>query len=91
MGRHTLRLSELRGLTFGAASERVRQFVQDSRSLNGDESREINDSIAAYETRYEMSSDEMRLRLKESKLEHTADICRWEMLLEMRDRVAKVG
>ena len=76
------------GLTSDAASAHVRDFLKDRHSLNG-ESREIEDSIAAYETRYEMSSDEMRRRLKESKLEHTADICRWQMLLEMRNRVAK--
>ena len=88
MARHTLRLAELRGLSSDAASARVR-ILQNPQSLNG-ESREIADSIAAYETRYEMSSDEMRRRLKDLKLEHTADICRWQMLLEMRDRVAKV-
>jgi hypothetical protein len=89
MGRHTLRFAELHGLSSEEASGRVRQFLQDQHSLNG-EGREIEESILAYETRYEMSSTVMRQRLKEAKLEHTADICRWEMLLEMRDRVARI-
>ena len=72
----------------GAASERVRQFVQSSQPLNG-ELRQIDESICAFEARYEMSSDEMRRRLKNSRLEHTEDICRWEMLLELRERVAR--
>jgi hypothetical protein len=88
MDRHSLPLADLRGLPPGTASERVRQFVQSSQPLNG-ETGQIDDAIAEFETRYEMSSDEMRRRLRKAEAEHTADTCRWEMLLELRERVAR--
>jgi hypothetical protein len=88
MTRNTLRLAELRGLSPAEASGRVKRFLQSSQPLNG-EVQELEAEINAYETRYEMSSTVMRQRVRESRIEHTADICRWQMLLEMRDRVSK--
>jgi hypothetical protein len=89
MTHNILRLAELRGLSPEDASERVKRFLQDSRPLDG-EVQELEAEINAYETRYEMSSALMSQRLRESRLEHTADICRWQMLLEVRDRVSRI-
>jgi hypothetical protein len=88
MSRNSLELADLRGLSPEATAARVRRFVRNSRPLNG-ELREIDAAINAYETRYEMSSSIMCQRLRDTGLEHTADVCRWQMLLEMRDRVSK--
>jgi len=45
--------------------------------------------IAAYETRYEMTSDEMRARFRDQKIPDTADIARWFVLLSARDRASR--
>lgn len=55
--------------------------------LNG-EVRELDARIAEYQQRFGMSSDEMRGKLASGDLVETVDICRWLMLLKLRDRVA---
>ena len=88
MIRNAINLAELSGLPTEAVSARVRQLIQNRRPLNG-ELLKIDATIRDYETRYEMSSTVMLQRMQQSKLEDTADICRWQMLVEMRDRVAR--
>lgn len=86
MTRNSLNLADLSGLPSETVSARVQQFVQNRHPING-ELLKIEAAIRDYETRYEMSSAVMLQRIEQAQLEDTADICRWQMLIEMRDRV----
>ncbi len=46
----------------------------------------IDGQIRAFETRYEMSSDDMLARFKRREQSDTAEISRWMMLLSARAR-----
>lgn len=46
----------------------------------------LDRQIRAFETRYEMSSDEMLSRFKRGEQADTAEISRWMMLLSVRRR-----
>lgn len=48
---------------------------------------ELDAKIASFETRYEMSSEVMSQKLSDGSLPETADICSWQILLELRGRV----
>ena len=57
-----------------------------SEPLNG-QLAELDAKIASFETRYEMSSESMCQKLSDGSLPETADICSWQILLELRGRV----
>ena len=46
----------------------------------------IDARILAFEVRYEMTSQVMRERFATGELQDTADLARWLMLLQVRDR-----
>lgn len=47
---------------------------------------EIDDRIRSFESRYKMSSSEMKQSLASGQLKETADFCSWLMLLKIRGR-----
>jgi hypothetical protein len=50
---------------------------------------EWKNKIAKYEEQYEMSSDEMRKKLKLGEITETFEICKWLMDLHVLDRILK--
>jgi hypothetical protein len=83
----TLRLADLKGLSPAELTARAEEFASDQGApLNGEASL-LHNRIAAFETRYEMSSETMRKHLADRTLKETADICAWSMLLNLRDKL----
>jgi hypothetical protein len=83
----TLRLDDLKGLSPADLTARATEFAsgQDA-PLNG-EAILLHKRIAAFETRYEMSSETMRKKLAAREIKETAEICAWSMLLNLRDKL----
>lgn len=89
MAINSLRLSELRRLGPAEQERRLAAFAASrGQPLNG-ELEYLNDLIAELETRYEMSSDTMRERLRRGELRETADVGKWLMLLDARDALGQ--
>jgi hypothetical protein len=84
-----VRLSELASLPERERSERLDAFAASRFApLNG-EKEDLDRQISIFETRYEMSSDEMQKQYRAKQLKETADICSWMMLLSLRDRLGR--
>ena len=77
-------------IRFGAddaidAVEAARQLRDALRQpLNG-QLVDLESRLRDFEIRYEMPSEEMRRQYRAGKLRETHDICRWLMLLDVRD------
>jgi len=76
-----LRFSDLRDLTSHERKDRIREFSQRPSHNNG--STEIDQGIAEFESRYEMSSKTMREQFRTGNLRETAEIGRWLILLAL--------
>jgi hypothetical protein len=77
-------LSELTNLP---AHERERVLSDLVLSSPNGEARELDQRLNEYETRYEMSSKTMREKYRSGHLRETADICRWLILLNVKDQL----
>lgn len=86
--RHVVSLADLTKMDQPRKDGTLDDLVRRARSgkPNGSLSA-IDTQIRAFETRYEMSSDEMLVRFQSGKQPDTADISRWMMLLSVRKRV----
>lgn len=83
----TIRISEFAKLSEPEQVEEMRNFARARLApLNGDLS-ELNQRIASYECRYEMSSETMLMEYRAGKLRETADICHWNILLNLRNQL----
>lgn len=87
MGIKSLRLAELRSLSDEQIEARVADFAANRDSPVNGEIDVLDERIAAFETRYEMSSGAMREKLSKRELEETADLCAWSMLVNLRDKL----
>ncbi len=85
----TLRFSELRNLSPPERKERIREFSQRP-SRNGGAA-EIDQRIAEFESRYEMSSKTMREQFRTGNRRETAEIGRWLILLSIRDDIERAA
>ena len=84
------RLSEYAKLSESERAERVQMLEEAGKGpLNG-EMAHIDSEITALELRHQMSTATMLNRLAASTIDHTPDICRWQMLAEIRNRVARI-
>ena len=85
MAIRTLKMSELRGLSASEIAARVASFGK-SQPANG-ELASLQERIAEFEIRYELSSETMRAQFHTGQLKETADICKWLMLLSVREGI----
>lgn len=70
-------------------AEKLAEIVaKRNQPLNG-EAAYVDEKIAEYETRYEMSSETMVKQFRARQLKETADICSWMMLLDVRDNISR--
>jgi hypothetical protein len=84
-----LRLSELSSLAPEEKQQRLAQFLAARRQpLNG-EPAFLDERIAAFEKRYEMSSAVMREKLSTGELPETVDVGTWIMLLDAREKLVR--
>lgn len=87
MSTSRINLTEFSTLSPAEQANRVEGLLASrSAPLNGHLA-ELDETIAGFETRYEMSSEDMCRHLSDGKLAETADICSWRILLELRGRV----
>jgi hypothetical protein len=84
----TLDLSEVSKLPENERQARYSDFMRVGIVPNG-EMAELDRQITAFERVYEVSSDTMQQQLAAGRIRETAEICRWLMLLELRNRVRK--
>jgi hypothetical protein len=84
-----LLLSDYHKMSDAERTNRVRELVDVGRGpLNG-ELADLTAAITSLELRHQMSTKTMRSRVESSAIDHTPDICRWQILAEVRDRVCR--
>ncbi len=87
MRQTTASLSKMNKAAKGRALDKLVRAAQSGKPNGGLSS--VEAEIRAFETRYEMTSDEMRKRFRDGTLNDTADVARWLLLLSARDRAAR--
>lgn len=51
---------------------------------------ELDTKIAAYESKYNLSSDKIHTSIDDGSLKETSEVCAWIMLVELRNRLKNV-
>jgi len=85
----SVHLADLRRLSDEERSEKLKAVARATRNPPNREVRQINLEIRTHEDRFGFSSDELRRRLAAGEQRETDDVCRWLMLLALRERVEK--
>ena len=80
-----IKLSDLAKMPVPDSNRVLGELVRSAKSRRNGQSAVLDARISDYELRYEMSSVDMRRRLKDGTLRETADIARWLMTLAARD------
>jgi hypothetical protein len=80
-----VKLSDLANMPVVDSNRVLGELVRSAKSRRNGQSAVLDARISDYELRYEMSSGDMRRRLKDGTLRETADIARWLMTLAARD------
>jgi hypothetical protein len=65
--------------------EKLRELVEATRRLSDDDVRKLDAEIAAYETKYGITSEQMQEELRTGSRQETNDICAWLLLLRRFD------
>lgn len=64
----------------------VTELVAYSRSANGSASRYLSEQVRQFETRYEMTSAELKRKLQAQPDIETADIAQWLFLVDLLEK-----
>jgi hypothetical protein len=83
----SIKLSEYHTLSTEDRTARVQDLLNASKQPLHEELTQLDEEVAVFERRYEMSSNSMQRRLASHQINHTGDICRWLILLDLRQRV----
>jgi hypothetical protein len=78
-----LKLSELASMNTSERAKHINRLFEDAFSPSEEQNAELTKRIAAFESKYKMSSGEMKRLLSNGELEETTEICSWLMLLEV--------
>lgn len=82
---YRVKLSELANMPVANADRMLGELVRSARASPNGQRAVLDARIRDFEIRYEMSSDDMRQRLRDAGLDETAEIARWLMALAARD------
>lgn len=86
-------LSEFKTMSDSEKNRRVSELFQAAVSPTSeqlsDQRNKLDEQIQSFESRYKMSSGEMKRKLATREVTETADFCRWLMLLKIRGRFDK--
>jgi hypothetical protein len=83
-----VKLSDLAKMPVVDSNKVLGELVSSAKSHRNGQSAVLDARISDYELRYEMSSTDMRRKLKDGTLRETAEIARWLMTLAARDNRA---
>lgn len=87
----SIRLTEFSSMSKQEKGERVDALLQAAVSPTSEQIeawiKQVNDEIRSYESRYKMSSDDMRQALQTGEASNFPDICSWLALLKTRGQI----
>jgi hypothetical protein len=85
-----IKLSDLAKMSKDEKDVTLKKFVESAQQPPTKETiAEWKNKIAKYEEQYEMTSDEMRNKLKSGEITETFEICKWLMDLHVLDRLIR--
>lgn len=82
-----VKMSKLRGMMGDEREATMSSIVAASRQAPNGEISRLSAQIQAFEEQHSMTSDELRSALRKREVRETAEICRWLMLLDLRERL----
>ncbi|HEY5310965.1 MAG TPA: hypothetical protein VIK18_00550 [Pirellulales bacterium] len=83
--------AELENLSADERARRVSEFVAKRHDPPNGEIAALETELAELEKSYDMPSDTMRSEYAAGRVRENADICRWLMLLRVRDSLVTRG
>lgn len=89
MRRDTVTLSELSVMAPGQQDRRMDALVRSADRLPNGEISRLDAAILEYETRFGISTSDLRQRLADGEIDETADVCEWLMVAGVRERLVK--
>lgn len=89
--RQTVRMAELVAMEPEVRERRMAELVRVMRSEPNGEIADVDAQIRDFERRYELRSELMKAELAAGTRRETGEICRWLMLLKLRDRLASLA
>ena len=85
-----IKLSELSSMTQTEKQERFNDLIQAAMNPSQDQfeeqRNELDSQIRSLESRYKMTSREMKQQLMAGQINESAELCHWLMLLSLRGR-----
>lgn len=80
-----VRLSDLAGMTNPEADRELDRLANAAIAPRNGQRAELAGRIRTFEQRYEMTSDELRTKIRHGEVKETAEIVHWLFLLAARD------
>lgn len=84
---YSIRDSELRKATGETRARLERELVEAARRPVNGEVAALDAHLCSFEEVFGFSTEEMRTRSRNGSLRETAEVCRWSMLANLRDRL----
>ena len=84
MAQTTVSMAELRAMTAGQRKSVVADLLSRATAARNGQASALDDRIRDYELRFEMTSTELRERLRSGQQPETAEIAKWLFLLDAR-------
>jgi hypothetical protein len=81
-----MKLAELSKMTESQRNSALEDLVRAAQAPPNGQLSALEAEIRDFEIRYEMTSDEMRAGFRAGNVRDTADIAKWLMLVQVRDR-----
>jgi hypothetical protein len=85
--KHSVSIAELKTMSAREQERRVSELIRAARSAPNGEIEELDREIRAYEQRYGLDSASLEREVAGGHRQETEDICRWLMLLRIRERL----
>lgn len=82
---YSVRLADLQALSPTAQDSALRELTKVALAPVNGQAVTVDARISAFESRYEMSSEELVRRLKDHEVEETADYVSWLFWIRLRD------
>ena len=86
----TLKMKDLQGLSEKQKRRKIREFLLAPRPTKEEALENVNPQIKALEEKFQITSNEMEYLLKTENIKEDHDICKWLMLIILRNRILKM-
>jgi hypothetical protein len=88
--KRSISMSKLKVMSPSLRDETLAALVTSTRRLPNGELEALRKTIAFFEHKYDLSSEELKVKVAGGHLTESEEICQWLMALRMRDRLERL-